>query len=127
MQINIPDLSGRWAFVDSDIQPYLGTPSPTSILPLVFDINLESVFKPDIVISPFPPGNATYSIRNIEGEEVAQMLCEYRTTMVCELDNSENSDGFAVQLLSLERMILTSLSPIAGIGRIGTGTAVRID
>jgi hypothetical protein len=125
-QISIPDLSGRWAFVDSDVLPYLGTPPPTSILPLVFDITLVSVFKPDLIVTIFPPGNATYSIRNIEGEEVAQMLCEYRTAMVCELDSPTNTDGFAVQLLSPERMILTSLSPIA-MGRIGTGIAVRID
>jgi len=134
--VRIPNLSGRWAFVDSDIQPYLGSPSPTSILPLVFDIFLKPpptigvpppVNIPPPPIGTPPPGNASYWIRGIEGEQVAEMRCEYETSMVCELDSSENPDGFAVKLLSLERMVLTSSSPIVGTHKIGTGVAVRID
>lgn len=133
--VNIPDLSGRWAIVDTDIEPYLGTPPPTSVLPLVFDIYL----KPpptigDIPPIPIPPppegsppaGNASYWVRDMDGEEVAEMRCDYETTMICKLAASENSDGFAVQLLSPERMTLTNLSPIT-LGKTGTGTAVRID
>ena len=92
--------------------PTIGDPPPVDI--------------PPPPIGTPPPGNASYWIRDIEGEKVAEMRCEYETTMVCELDSSENSDGFAVQLLSPERMILTSLSPIS-MGKIGTGIAVRID
>ncbi len=50
--VRIPDLSGRWAFVDSDIEPYLGTPPPTSILPLVFDVFL---MPPPTIGDPPPP------------------------------------------------------------------------
>ena len=134
--VKIPNLHGRWAFVDSDIEPSLGTPSPTSILPLVFDVFLmppPTIGDPPPIVFPPPPigtppaGNARYWIRDIEGEKVAEIRCEYETAMVCKLDSSENSDGFALQLLSLERMILTSLSPIVPTGKIGTGIAVRID
>ena len=131
--VNIPDLSGRWAFVESDIWPSLGTPPPTSILPLVFDINLNPPptigTLPPIVLPPGTPpaGNASYWVRDIEGEIVAEMRCEYQTTMVCQLDNDDNPDGFAARLLSPERMILTSLSPKTGSGKTGKGTAVRID
>lgn len=139
----IPDLSGRWAFVQIDgSPPSLSTPPPTSILPLVFDITLESVVQimPPIVLAPpTPPGNVTFSIKDIEGVEVAQMLCEYQfdfeniydAKLFCTL-NSPNleevqGDPYHVSLLSLERMIMTSISPIAGISGIGTGIAVRID
>ena len=74
----------------------------------------------------YPPGNAAYSIRNMEGEVVAEMRCEYETAMVCELEGSADPDGYAVKLLSPERMILSSLKPISS-GGIGMGTAVRID
>jgi len=136
----IPDLSGRWAFVEIDgSPPSLSTPPPTSILPLVFDIALESVFKPDPRFSPPFPGNVTFSIQNIDGVDVAQMLCEYHLAesnldgleLSCELNspNLEDAQGdpYSVSLLSIERMIMTSTSPIAGISGIGTGIAVRID
>jgi len=80
----------------------------------------------DVIIGMPPPGNASYVVRDIEGEIVAEMRCEYQTTMVCELDSDDNPDGYAVRLLSPERIILTSLSPIS-MGKIGAGTAVRID
>jgi len=133
--VNIPDLSGRWAIIETDIEPYLGSPPPTSILPLVFDLYL----KPpptigDIPPIPIPPppegtppaGNASYWVRDMDGEEVTEMRCDYETTMICKLGASENSDGFAIQLLSPERMTITNLSPIT-LGKTGTGTAVRID
>ena len=122
----IPDLSGRWAFIDGDTEWGVGTPPPTIYLPLVFDITLESVFIPDLIVTVYPPGNAAYSIRNMEGEVVAEMRCEYKTAMVCELESSADPDGYAVKLLSPERMILSSLKPISS-GGIGRGTAVRID
>jgi hypothetical protein len=124
--VRIPDLSGRWAFIDGDTEWGVGTPPPTIYLPLVFDITLESVFKPDLIVTVYPPGNAAYSIRNMEGEIVAEMLCEYESAMVCELEISADPDGYAVKLLSPERMILSSLKPISS-GGIGMGTAVRID
>ena len=124
--VRIPDLSGRWAFIDGDTEWGVGTSPPTIYLPLVFDITLESVFKPDLIVTVYPPGNAAYSIRNMEGEVVAEMRCEYETAMVCELEGSADPDGYAVKLLSPERMILSSLKPISS-GGIGMGTAVRID
>ena len=134
--VRIPDLSGRWAFIDGDTELDTGTPPPTFYLPLVFDVFLMPPptigdlpppidFPPPPIGTP-PPGNASYWIGDMEGEIVAEMRCEYTSAMNCELDSSENPDGFAVKLLSPERMILTSLKPIS-IGRIGTGTAVRID
>ena len=129
-EIRIPDLSGRWAFVEVDSSKNsTGSPPPTVILPLVFDIQLTPLApRPPTVPSPppFPPGDARYSIRDVEGKEVAQLVCEYRSTMFCVLNNAANGDGFAVQLVSPERMILTSLSPVVT-GKIGSGTAVRID
>ena len=124
--VRIPDLSGRWSFIDSDTERGVGTLPPTIYLPLVFDITLESVFIPDLAVTVYPPGNATYAIRDMEGEVVAEMLCEYWAAMVCKLDSSKIPDGFSFQLLSLERMIMSSLSPIF-LGGIGTGIAVRID
>ena len=92
--------------------PTIGTPPPV-------------VIPPPPIGTP-PPGNASYWIRDMEGEEVAEMRCEYVTAMVCVLDSSENPDGFGVQLRSPERMTLTSISPMT-MGKIGTGTAVRVD
>jgi hypothetical protein len=134
--VNIPDLSGRWAFINGDIMQNTGSAPPTSFLPLVFDIHLLppptiGTLPPIMVVPPVPigtppPGNASYVIRDMEGENVAEMRCEYETGMVCELNNSDIPDGFEVQLLSLERMILSNLSPIST-GMTGAGTAVRID
>ena len=124
--VRTPDLSGRWAFIDGDTEWGAGTPPATIYLPLVFDITLESVFKPDLIVTVYPPGNAAYSIRNMEGEIVAEMLCEYESAIVCELEISADPDGYAVKLLSPERMIMSSLKPISS-GGIGMGTAVRID
>ena len=123
----IPDLSGRWAFVEGDTEWGVGgSPPPTIYLPLVFDITLESVFKPTLVVTVFPPGHATYSIQNMAGEEVAKLICEYQIAMSCNLDSPDNHDGFYIKLLSPERMIMTSLSPVSS-GGAGTGIAVRID
>jgi len=129
-EVRIPDLSGRWAFAEVDSsKDSMGSPPPTVILPLVFDIQLNPLDPPPPTVPsppPFPPGDATYSILDVEGKEVAEMFCEYQTTMSCVLNNAANGDGFAVQLLSPERIILTSLSPVI-MGEIGSGTAVRID
>jgi len=134
--VRIPDLSGRWAFIDGDTEWGAGTPPPTIYLPLVFDVFLmppptigdppPPIDIPPIPIGTPPPGYASYWIRDMEGEVIAKMRCEYETEMVCKLDSSENPDGYQVKLLSLERMILRSLSPVSS-GGAGTGTAVRID
>jgi len=94
--------------------PTIGVPPP-----ILFPLPPPPIGTP-------PPGNASDVVRDIEGEIVAEMRCEYQTAMVCELDSDDNPDGYAVRLLSPERIILTSLSPIS-MGKIGAGTAVRID
>lgn len=141
--VKVPDLSGRWAFSEnnSDMWGEITTP-PTSVLPLVFDVTLRSNVTnpppptigvpPPVIGDPPPPHNVFYSILNMEGEQVAQMLCEYRDEMVCDLKIPEFRDfneSYKVQLLSIERMKMTNTAPNDshdGVG-IGTGTAVRID
>lgn len=131
--VNIPDLSGRWAFSESDTEPYQVMPPLTSVLPLVFDLTLRSNVNPPLPVlgapnPPGPSGGAWYSFLNMDGEPVAQMLCMYREQeMVCDFDSPTIDDSntpFAVKILSVERMIFTSTSPdVTG----GEGVAVRID
>ncbi len=129
---NIPDLSGRWAFVDdnSDSRRVLLTDPPSSILPLVFDVTLRSNIDPPLpVVTPPPTESILYSVLNMEGEQVAQMLCGYSDGMVCDLKIPEMNnfdDWYSVNLLSPERMIMTDMAPTEGFAS-GTGTAVRID
>ena len=141
MPVGVPDLSGRWAFSDDESDFDETTPPPTSVLPLVFDVTLRSnvtdpppptIGTPPPVTGPRP--NVFYSILNMEGEQVAQMLCEHRDEMICDLktpdiENIDYDEWFEVQLLSIERMIMKNMAPNDShdsVG-IGTGTAVRID
>lgn len=129
--VKIPDLSGRWAFSENNSDFYgEDTIPPTSILPLVFDITLRSNINPPppVVTSP-PPEFVFYSVLNMEGEQVAQMLCGYSDGMVCDLkipEWNEFDDWYSVNLLSPQRMIMTDMAPGEGVAP-GTGTAVRID
>ena len=145
---SIPDLSGRWAFSESDVggNPNLSIP-PIYVLPLVFDITVESVFfmRPVIVLEPpTPPGDATYLISDIEGVEVVRMKCtnfDYDPTkfadevkITCRIYDAEfDGEGtpsnllFSVELSSPERMVMTYANLVLGVGVPSRGTAVRID
>jgi len=131
----IPDLSGRWAFSDNNSWFTTTTPPPTEILPLVFDINLKTLNPDDPVppaITPPPPQYAGYSVLNIDGEPVAELLCGYRDEMVCDLKSptiGEFESWFEVRMLSIERMTMTNMAPNDPHDGIvnGTGIAVRID
>ena len=133
--VSVPDLSGRWAFADdgSGTAYAQTTPPPTSVLPLVFDVTLRtSVDPPPPVITPPPATAVWYSILDIEGVQVAEMLCEYRDQIVCDLkipdiESSEHGAWYEVELLSIERMIMRNTAPRDGGIGVGTGTAVRID
>ena len=137
--VRVPDLSGRWAFSDDESDFNETTPPPTSVLPLVFDVTLRSnvTDPPPPTIGTPPPvtgprSNVFYSILNMDGEQVAQMLCEYRDEMVCDLKTPDIEIGdydewYKVQLLSVERMIITNTEPLVTEEYSGTGTAVRID
>jgi len=133
--VSIPDLSGRWAFVESDVRPYVGTAPPTDVLPLVFDLYLmppPTIGLPPPVVLPPPPigtppaGNARYWVRDIEGTEVAKMQCAYETIMVCELEVDGHPDDFSGHMLSPERLTLINSSRVSQ-GRAGRGTVVRVD
>jgi hypothetical protein len=128
--IRVPDLRGRWAFVeDNNEDGRLMTASPSSILPLVFDVVLKDVDPPPIVTGP-PPLSVFYSILNIEGEPVAEMFCEYRSAADCDLRSPTMDDDdkwYSVNMLSIERMIMTNLAPMVGGVTSGKGTVVRID
>jgi len=141
----IPNLAGRWAFVENVESPPQATASDTSVLPLVFDIRLESVTvaepTPPMLADPPPPilpGDIKFSVRDKEGNEVAQMRCDYGSEvlnvydaeMVCEVSNPDINGGstfYSVKPLSVERLSFESVGPIipeiAGVTRV----AVRID
>jgi hypothetical protein len=140
--VKVQDLSGRWAFSE-DNSDALGadevTAPPTSVLPLVFDVTLRSNVTnppPPTIGTPSPvtgiPAGVFYSILNMDREQVAQMLCEHRGEMICDLktpniENGDYDEWYKVQLLSIERMIMTNTAePDEGV-TTGTGTAVRID
>lgn len=129
--VKIPDLSGRWAFSKNNSHFHGEGPiSPTSTLPLVFDVTLSSNFNPPVpVVTPPPRESVLYSLLNMEGEQVAEMLCAYSGEMVCDLKTpgmNNFDDWYSVNLLSPERMVMTDMAPIEG-SAAGTGTAVRID
>lgn len=139
----IPDLSGRWAFVENVESPPQATASDTSVLPLVFDITLESVTvedSPTFTGPPISPGNIKFAVRDKEGNEVAQMQCDYDydsdwddvydVEVVCDVKNLDINAGstlYAVKPLSVERLSFEWVGPI--IPEIGASTriAVRID
>jgi len=147
-RISIPDLSGRWAFSESDVgsNPN-GSIPPIDVLPLIFDITVESVFfmPLPIVIEPrTPPGDATYIISDIEGVEVVRMKCtnfdydpaqsadEVKITCIihdAELDGEITPENllFSVKLPSPERMVMTYAGLVMAVGSRSRGTAVRID
>jgi len=127
----IPDLSGRWAFV-SDFS--------SSLIPLVFDVALESVLTtPGGGTLPLtPPGNVVFSVRDNGGSEVAIMKCDYGSEwedydaeVVCNVSNEEINDGstmFRVEILSIQRLSFDWVGPIIPeFPPLGTKIAVRID
>ncbi len=139
----IPNLSGRWAFVENvDKSPQV-TASDPSMLPLVFDITLESVFVVELPVLAQPPppalpGYIKFSVRDKEGNEVAQMQCDYGSDvaniqdaeLVCNVNNPDINGGstlYVVKPLSVERLSFIWAGPI--IPEIGGSTriAVRID
>lgn len=136
--VRVPDLRGRWAFA-SDESPWdMTTPPPTSVVPLVFDIELRADVDPPLptigdgppVADSHHPRDVYYAILDIEGELVAEMLCEHRGEMTCDLKQPDVDDvetWFEVELLSVERMIMRNTVEPGLHEGIGTGTAVRID
>lgn len=139
---SIPDLSGRWAVVDSNVTPSQSLPSEISVIPLVFDISVESVtVVPPSVIGtppPLPGGNVIFSIRDIEGTELAHMQCDYNSDlgsvydeeMACEVYNPYTDDLsilFEVKPLSLERLSFEWAGPVDPEIRNPKLIAVRID
>jgi len=133
----IPDLSGRWAFVNVGKK----SPANTRFIPLVFDITLESVTDVPTVATAPPtlPGNVKFSIRDMDGAEVAQMQCDYGSDldsivdaeMICNVNNPDINGGdtmFEVKPLSVERLSFDSVLPIIpGSPPSNTEIAVRID
>ncbi len=138
-----PDLSGRWAFSKVGFDDVVATLPSAPILPFVFDIVLKwaglepgTPVPPDVTTVPVQPSSAMFSIRDIDGEEVAEMFCGFVVDnfvvdeMVCHVSNPGINEGdtlFAVKLLSLERLSFDWVGPtIPEFGR-NTGIAVRID
>ena len=138
-----PDLSGRWAFVQIDSGSSV-TSQPASILPLVFDIVLKSVgpeigdpIPPIVCCLPPPPISARFIIRNIEGEDIAEMVCGFIENhwiledMVCHLNSPSLDNGDApyhVDLLSIERIKIFNESIENDTSDdTGAAIAVRID
>jgi len=142
---SVPDLSGRWAFVDIGNSPpqFAGG---DRLMPLVFDITLESVFVVDVpdpaLITPPPPkvlpGNVEFSIRDMDGNEIVQMQCDYGSDsenvvdaeMVCITNNPDINEGdtlWQVIPLSVERLRFTWAGPIISEADNDPVSAVRID
>jgi hypothetical protein len=132
--VNIQDLSGRWAFSESDNGPDNSAPPPTAILPLVFDVTLRSNIDPPppTIGTPSPDANTHifYSLLNIEGVWLAEMICRYSDQeMVCDMSNPVTDDNaeFEGKLLSVERMMFTNSVVLDPEEESGKGIAVRID
>lgn len=142
-QIDISDLSGRWAFVEGVVEdprlPPSGSNSP--LIPLVFDIALISthaVPRPIVTVyPPFPPGYVLFSVRDNEGSEVAQMKCsdlsdwgDHEAGMVCDLKNADINGGdpiYEVRMLSIERLRFDLAVPGSSEVHSSAPIAVRID
>jgi len=136
VEIRIPSLQGRWAFSDATSIDAWATPPPTSVLPLVFDIKLRSKVAPSLPSTtpvPFPPEgprSVHYGLVNMEKELVAEMICEHNGELVCELytpDVDEFDELFDVQILSIERMLMTNTATQDPGDTAGVGTVVRVE
>lgn len=125
----IPDLSGRWAFV-SDFG--------SSIIPLVFDIAVESVATAPQDEPATPPGDVLFSVRDNGGSEVARMNCDYGAEwqefdaeVVCGVSNEDINEGsmlYRVNMLSIERLSFDWVGPvIPELPPSGSHIAVRVD
>ncbi|MBT8071607.1 MAG: hypothetical protein HKP21_11075 [Xanthomonadales bacterium] len=142
----VPDLSGRWAFVedipDSPYNVTPGTPSEIPAIPLVFNITLESVtvIQPPLVTAPpTPGGHVEFSIRDPIGTEVRQMQCDYNSNpfdfidaeMVCEVTHPDINSGdtmYKVTPLSVKRLAFDYVGPIISVpGIVTRRIAVRVD
>ena len=113
----IPDLSGRWAFVeDIPDSPLVVEGDPVND-PLVFDIKLESVtvLVPPIVGIPPPslPGNIKFSGQSKFGTELWQMQCDYGSDLdnisdaeiLCIVNNPDINDGHPMYEVKILPMI----------------------
>jgi len=136
VKVNVPSLSGRWAFSDAASVNAWVTPPPTSVLPLVFDIKLRSEMDPPLPATtpvPTPPegsSNVLYGLANMEKELVAEMICEHRGELVCTLyfpGVSEFDELYDVQVLSIERLLMTNAATPDQGDTAGVGTVVRVD
>ena len=137
----IPDLSGRWAFVEDVPDSPLVVEGDSARDPLVFDIELESVtvVKPPIVLGPpILPGNVKFSGRSKFGTELWQMQCDYGSDMnnvsdaeiLCIVNNPDLNDGdalYEVRILSAERLSFVWVGPIVSGQVASTRIAVRVD
>ncbi len=136
----VPDLSGRWAFVENVVTVPQSTPFNTPIVPLVFDVTLKSVVDNPIAGASPPslPGYVMFAVRDKEGEEVAQMQCDYgfdvnniqAAQMVCNMNNPDINDGqglYKVKPLSLERLSFSWRGPIIPEIPASMRIAVRVD
>lgn len=135
-EVSIPNLSGRWAFTEAARADARVTPPPTAFLPLVFDVKLRNrIDPPPPTITPVPdppegPTSVFYGLADMENELVAEMICEHSGEMACELhapETGEFAELFDVQMLSLERLLLTNKAAPAQGDTAGAGTVVRID
>jgi hypothetical protein len=132
---NIPDLTGRWAFVKNGPPAVLGSSAvPNSFLPLVFDVKVRNDVQPPLPDRPpSPVDNVLYSILDMAGEEVTAMRCFYDKDtgpdikMYCYLYPGEANESFSVGLQSIERMVIFNNAPIFEGQSPGIGVYVRID
>jgi len=139
----IPDLSGRWAFVEDLPDSPLVVEGDSVKDPLVFDIKLESVtvVEPPAVGTPplMLPGNVKFSGQSKFGTELWQMQCDYGSGLdnisdaeiLCIVNNPDINDGhpmYEVKILSAERLSFVWVGPIVS-GQVNNFTriAVRID
>lgn len=138
VKVKVPDLRGRWAFLDAADVTASVTPPPTSILPLVFDIKLRHDMNPPLpVITPPPdppegPRGIYYGLADMEGKLIAEMWCEHHGEIICELDDRNRETGditeaFDVQVLSFKRMLMTNTATPDYGDSAGTGTVVRVE
>jgi len=138
----IPDLSGRWAYVEDVPDSPLVVEGDSVKDPLVFDIKLESVtvvepptFRP---LPPMLPGYVKFSGQSKFGTELWQMQCDYGSDLdnisdaeiLCIVNNQEINQGdalFEVKILSAERLSFVWVGPIVS-GQVAfTRIAVRVD